>query len=674
MATEKQGSLGSYYAGGSLTTKQQEVNALYICKYLTTIAEPQWTLNAVAGLCGNIESECHFDPGLEEAGPGSGFGLIQWTPGTIHSNWCADNGYSDTASIDSQLAHIADEAKKGVSWNQENDWGSINYEAKIPKYQNFATSVLDPYFLACAYAWCRERSGVVQWGFHTKNHGNNGVYCMPGYSKPNKGCYACYKNKYGEQAADKRAELNRQELRDERGGAANKWYNYFVKALFIPYLDDSDTTIYKLPYYVSSRNNRGGLNYNTAIEDWPKAQSGWSATDKAAIVGTGTVLPNCTSWAWGRAYEIMGKAPKRFSGDAGNWWNYYDEHEEDFKNAGYIKSTTTPALGAIVCWQDPKNRSDMGHVAIVEAIHEDGTISISESGYTTWSWRPSYFNVQKKVNPSKIHTKYEFVGYIQLPTIRSLAPSIEYFKSKTVGTETATFEISVKANGNSLDNVYYELSTGASKSISVKDGINTLTISNLVPNTQYSIKVIIETGTSFIESSSVLFNTKQDYPDPVKNIIINTKVPHEASSFSVVVTEPVAENWGYWRRIGRPYGYRTYIVDNGRLVTYEDMAKPKTSFSIVPGIPHEHNFQIGISTWVTDNDGNKIFALEDHSDFPVCSNSICLKNISEMSDNCYLLIKENTLLGQIPKINRLQPYYIKGSDSKPLKVFKVDDF
>ncbi len=726
MAKELTGVLGTYYAGGSITEEQKKANALYICRYLTTKADPQWTLNAIAGLCGNIESECNFDPGLNEAGPGTGFGLIQWTPGKNHKDWWAEhrNDYPefsevDYKSIDAQLAHIAYEAKNGVSWMQGAGWGNIDYEAKVPKYQDFAVSVLDPYFLACAYAWCRERSGVVQWGFHTKNHGNEGVYCMPGYSKPNKGCYACYAKAYGESAAIARAEINRQELRDQRGGQANKWYEYLVEVTFDARLDETDTSVYKLPYYVSRQNGRGGLNYNTAIEDWPNAQAGWSAADRAAIIGTGTVLPNCTSWAWGRAYEIMGKEPMTFSGDAGNWWNYFESNKDYFEKAGYIQNTTTPALGAIACWRQSKTTCSscrktftfkledftpndpewptrsgkvtcpycktklknvaspysMGHVAIVEAIDKtSGTISFSESGYTTWSWGPSYFNVKANVKPTEVYTNYEFMGYIQLPTIRSLLPNIESFKNLSVETETAKFEVVIKANGNALDNVYYKLSSGEISKLTVADGKKTFDVPNLVPNTPYSIRVVIEVGERFVESQELTFTTKQDYPDPVKDISISASKHNENSSFKVKVTAP--GRWGYWQRIGNSYGYRVYIIDNGKLASYEDK-NANNDFNITPHIGHEHNFQIGISSWVTDHrivdkEKQKIFALEGHPEFPVGSNSICLKEPSEVSEYCYLITKDSLLSGH--KINRLQPYYIKGIDLKPLKIFKPADF
>ena len=59
-----------------------------------------WTINAIAGLCGNIQQESTFNPALQEvdAGENGGHGLVQWTPPTdlfhvmdvlygSHANW-----------------------------------------------------------------------------------------------------------------------------------------------------------------------------------------------------------------------------------------------------------------------------------------------------------------------------------------------------------------------------------------------------------------------------------------------------------------------------------------------------------------------------------------------------------------------------------------------------------
>lgn len=49
---------------------------------------------------------------------------------------------------------------------------------------------------------------------------------------------------------------------------------------------------------------------------------------------------NCTYYAWGRAHELLGYKPYRWTGNAGNWWYNKDGYERG----------STPRLGAIMCW------------------------------------------------------------------------------------------------------------------------------------------------------------------------------------------------------------------------------------------------------------------------------------------------------------------------------------
>ncbi|MEA4807168.1 CHAP domain-containing protein [Acetobacterium wieringae] len=81
-------------------------------------------------------------------------------------------------------------------------------------------------------------------------------------------------------------------------------------------------------------------------------------------------LPNCTAYAFGRAYEILGTTPNLAMGNANSWWAYN-------QNTGYYPSGSTPKLGAVICWSG----SSDGHVAIVEAINGD-TVTLSESTYS----------------------------------------------------------------------------------------------------------------------------------------------------------------------------------------------------------------------------------------------------------------------------------------------------
>ena len=86
-------------------------------------------------------------------------------------------------------------------------------------------------------------------------------------------------------------------------------------------------------------------------------------------------LPNCTAYAYGRAYEILGKEPKLSWNGAGQWYDYN-------RSNGYYKYGSTPKVGAIACWC----YSGGGHVAVVEKI-ENGKITLSNS---EWGGRTFY--------------------------------------------------------------------------------------------------------------------------------------------------------------------------------------------------------------------------------------------------------------------------------------------
>lgn len=82
-------------------------------------------------------------------------------------------------------------------------------------------------------------------------------------------------------------------------------------------------------------------------------------------------MPNCTAYAYGRAYEILGSQPKLCPYDAEEWYDYN-------KDNGYYSYGKTPKLGAIACWSYDGGG---GHVAVVEKI-ENNEITFSNSAYS----------------------------------------------------------------------------------------------------------------------------------------------------------------------------------------------------------------------------------------------------------------------------------------------------
>ena len=122
---------------------------------------------------------------------------------------------------------------------------------------------------------------------------------------------------------------------------------------------------------------------------------------------SGYGLPNCTAWAWGRFYEILGEKPKLSTSNAENWWA---------KDDGYERGQA-PKLGSVICWRKGKagNGADgAGHVAIVEKIHSDGSITISQSGWgaskTMWE--------QRLYPPFSYGSAYTLQGFIYNPAVK----------------------------------------------------------------------------------------------------------------------------------------------------------------------------------------------------------------------------------------------------------------
>ena len=115
---------------------------------------------------------------------------------------------------------------------------------------------------------------------------------------------------------------------------------------------------------------------------------------------SGYGMPNCTCYAYGRAYELLGSKPRLSTGNAGYWWWYN-------KNNGIYSYGSTPKLGAIACWD--KYDQNQGHVAVVEAI-DGNTVTISELHY-----RSTFFDTRTiTANSSNYLTSMRFLGYIYI--------------------------------------------------------------------------------------------------------------------------------------------------------------------------------------------------------------------------------------------------------------------
>ena len=75
--------IGNFY----LSESQRQANAYEVYLFFSGRG---WTLNAIAGMLGNMESESNINPGiwqnLDAYNYNLGFGLVQWTPATNYTN------------------------------------------------------------------------------------------------------------------------------------------------------------------------------------------------------------------------------------------------------------------------------------------------------------------------------------------------------------------------------------------------------------------------------------------------------------------------------------------------------------------------------------------------------------------------------------------------------------
>lgn len=102
-----------------LSKSQMKGNAQYIMDYLTARG---WSVNAVCGMLGNMESESTINPGiwqnLDSSRTDLGYGLVQWTPSTKYTDWAKSNGYS-IGDIDGQLQRIIYEKNNNLQWQKK---------------------------------------------------------------------------------------------------------------------------------------------------------------------------------------------------------------------------------------------------------------------------------------------------------------------------------------------------------------------------------------------------------------------------------------------------------------------------------------------------------------------------------------------------------------------------
>ena len=94
----------------------------------------------------------------------------------------------------------------------------------------------------------------------------------------------------------------------------------------------------------------------------------------ATIAGNRYDYGYCTWYAYNRRAEL-GRPVGSFWGNAATWASFA-------RGSGYVVNGT-PAVGAVM--QDSYSAGGYGHVAVVESINGDGSITVSEMNYNGWN-------------------------------------------------------------------------------------------------------------------------------------------------------------------------------------------------------------------------------------------------------------------------------------------------
>lgn len=120
---------------------------------------------------------------------------------------------------------------------------------------------------------------------------------------------------------------------------------------------------------------------------------------------TGSVLPNCVGYAWGRFCEAGSVKDCELSkANAENWYNFTDNY----------KRSNEAQVGAVICWSKGKvgvPDDGAGHVGIVEKI-TDTQVTVSMSAYNGSRW---YVRTFKKGTYD--YNGFKFQGFILNPYI-----------------------------------------------------------------------------------------------------------------------------------------------------------------------------------------------------------------------------------------------------------------
>ncbi len=188
----------------------------------------------------------------------------------------------------------------------------------------------------------------------------------------------------------------------------------------------------------------------------PSSSNEYYYSNKNIFYRFGYGMPNCTAYAYGRAYEILGEKPNLCIYGAEDWFDYNKEGK-------YYSYGKTPKVGAIACWYYD---GGSGHVAVVEKI-ENGVITFSNSAY---GGKNFYLTTAKTTDSNAGGSSWwNFQGYIY----------IGEFGSKDTSTQPTGYKTGVyKTNVDDSLNMRSGAGTSYRCVSSIPDGVS-LTVTEI---------------------------------------------------------------------------------------------------------------------------------------------------------------------------------------------------
>ncbi|MBQ4428342.1 MAG: CHAP domain-containing protein [Clostridia bacterium] len=284
----------------------------------------------------------------------------------------------------------------------------------------------------------------------------------------------------------------------------------------------------------------------------PKYYTTWNV-----FYNSGYGMPNCTCYAFGRAYEILETVPNLSHGNAGEWWGFNQRN-------GYYPYGQTPALGAIACWSKP---GAAGHVAVVEQINGDEVIT-SES-----AWRGTYFYTTRR---SASHSNfsqssaYQFQGFIYVyeqpgqPITPPAMPSVSTDASQYCVGSTVTISWNAVSN-----NQFYWINVYKDGALIIDQSMDNNT-SLSVPNIDvgdYWVYLSANNSAGTSGASSCYFSVVGSAPEAP---IVTT----DSTFYSVGSTVTVS-----WNAVENNQFYWTNVYRNGEMI-YDSSLGNNTSFEL----------------------------------------------------------------------------------------------